>query len=172
MSSKKKKNTSGQGVNFAVTIVTFSMIFIFVGFLLGQYVVKLLKQQHDNTMQLARQAATTPAASTAPKNPTPSAAQATITPANTIPVSPVQAPQTQQTNQAPTGALYRVQVGVYSEKANADRMVTQLKEAGYEAILISGPPHRVQTGAFSSQENANKLVEELKRKGFEAIIVR
>lgn len=167
MSSKKKKNTSGQGVNFAVTIVTFSIIFIFVGFLLGQYVVKLLKQQHDNTMQLARQAATTPAASAAPKNPTPSASQASITP-----VSPGQAPQTQQTIQAPSGALYRVQVGVYSEKANADRMVTQLKEAGYEAILISGPPHRVQTGAFSSQENANRLVEELKRKGFEAIIVR
>jgi cell division septation protein DedD len=65
-----------------------------------------------------------------------------------------------------------VQVGVFSERANADRMVAMLKEAGYEGIVIPGPPHRVQTGAFSSQENASKLVDELVKKGFEAIVVR
>ena len=43
-------------------------------------------------------------------------------------------------------------MGAFSERANAERVVAQLKEAGYEAMIITGPPHRVQTGAFSSQE--------------------
>ena len=51
-------------------------------------------------------------------------------------------------------------------------MIALLQEAGYEGIILAGPPHRVQTGAFSSQDNAARLVEELTQKGFEAIIVR
>ena len=65
-----------------------------------------------------------------------------------------------------------MQVGVFSERANAERMLSMLREAGYEGIIISGPPHRVQTGAFSSQENAARLRDELIQKGFEAIVVR
>lgn len=34
------------------------------------------------------------------------------------------------------GTLYRVQVGAYSEKANADRMQMQLKAAGFDAIVV------------------------------------
>jgi N-acetylmuramoyl-L-alanine amidase len=68
--------------------------------------------------------------------------------------------------------LFKVQVGAFSERANAERVVAQLKEAGYEAMIITGPPHRVQTGAFSSQENAERLAQELRQKGFEAIVVR
>ena len=61
---------------------------------------------------------------------------------------------------------------MFSERANAERMIALLQEAGYEGIILAGPPHRVQTGAFSSQDNAARLVEELTQKGFEAIIVR
>jgi N-acetylmuramoyl-L-alanine amidase len=69
--------------------------------------------------------------------------------------------------------LYKVQVGVFSEKRNADRLVELLKEDGYEAIVISEAAfHRVQTGAFSSEANAARLAEELRGKGYEAIIVR
>lgn len=35
-------------------------------------------------------------------------------------------------------ALYRVQVGAYSVKDNADRMQKALKEAGFEAIIVKG----------------------------------
>lgn len=164
MSTKKKKKGSRTGLNLAVNLVTLSIIFVFVGYLLGQYAVKMLKQQHQSTMDMAQTEYVAPVVTAPPK------------PLGTSPsLPPSQTPQ-QIPNQAPTpttsGPLYRVQVGVFSEKANADRMVASLKEEGYEAIIVSGPPHRVQTGAFSSQENATKLMEELKKKGFEAIIVR
>lgn len=152
MSAKKKKKLSGQGINFAVSVVTISVIFVFVGYLIGQYAVNMLQQQHQESLQLAREELVAPVVTSSP-NPPPSAPTPTPSPAAST-------------------VLYRVQVGVFSEKANADRMVTLLKEAGYEALIVQGPPHRVQTGAFSSQENATKLMEELKQKGFEAIIVR
>lgn len=174
MSTKKKKSRSGQGMNFAVTIVTLSLIFIFFGYLIGQYAVNLLKEQHNVTMQMAREEAavvSTQGNIPAPVAPaqTGSASTSNQQQASSSVTSSI-VPQT--TGQTPSTFLYRVQVGVFSEKANADRMVAQLKEAGYEALLITGPPHRVQTGAFSSQENAAKLMDELKKKGFEAIIVR
>lgn len=36
----------------------------------------------------------------------------------------------------PQGKLYRVQVGAYSVKDNADKLVKELKEKGYDAIII------------------------------------
>ena len=34
------------------------------------------------------------------------------------------------------GILYRVQVGAYSKKSNAESMKKQLKEAGYESVIV------------------------------------
>ena len=36
---------------------------------------------------------------------------------------------------APTGKLYRVQVGAFAQKANAEAMVEKLKKAGFEAFI-------------------------------------
>ncbi|HQE11081.1 MAG TPA: SPOR domain-containing protein, partial [Bacillota bacterium] len=36
------------------------------------------------------------------------------------------------------GALYRVQVGAYTQKANAEAMVARLKKAGFDAIIVTG----------------------------------
>ncbi|NMB02283.1 MAG: hypothetical protein GX971_12325 [Firmicutes bacterium] len=167
MSAKKKRKGDKQGVNFAITLVTLSVIFVFVGYLIGQYAVKALQQQYQTSTPLAQQGAVTPVTTT-PKAP-PSAPVRTESP----PQAPAPSASQEVTPEpAPSSALYRVQVGVFSERANAERMVAQLKEAGYEGLIISGPPHRVQTGAFSSQENAERLLDELRQKGFEAIIVR
>lgn len=40
----------------------------------------------------------------------------------------------QQTNN--NGKLYRVQVGAYAQKANAEAMLKKLKSAGYDAIIV------------------------------------
>ena len=37
-----------------------------------------------------------------------------------------------------TGTLYRVQVGAYSKKENADKMVEKLKKAGFDVIIKKG----------------------------------
>jgi len=174
MSRKGSKKGAGQSANFLISLITLSIIFIMVGYLIGNYAVKMLQQQHRVSMQQAREEsrppaaiAGTPAAAPASSPPAAVAAQASQT-AATQPQPPTQTQSQSSTSQN----LYKVQVGAFSERVNAERVVSQLKEAGYEAVIVSGPPHRVQTGAFSSQENANKLAEELRQKGFEAIVVR
>lgn len=42
---------------------------------------------------------------------------------------------TQTTTQASSGVIYRVQVGAFKEKANADKLVNELKSKGYEAYV-------------------------------------
>ena len=134
------------------------------GYLIGTYAVSVLREQHQASIQLARQRPVCRLSEA--KHGT-----ATSTPPTSPPAQPVE-PEAASPPPAPAGDLYRVQVGVFSERANAERMLSMLREAGYEGIIISGPPHRVQTGAFSSQENAARLRDELIQKGFEAIVVR
>lgn len=68
--------------------------------------------------------------------------------------------------------IYRVQVGAYLLKANADRMLKKLKKKGFNAVLIkSGAVYRVQVGAYTKIENAQTMQENLKHRGFKSIIV-
>lgn len=69
--------------------------------------------------------------------------------------------------------LHRVQVGAYSIKANADKMLLKIKEAGYKDAYVRkiNNLYKVQIGAFSIRNNAVNLMKELKAKGFDAFIV-
>ena len=68
--------------------------------------------------------------------------------------------------------LYRVQVGAYSIKRNADNMAKKLKNDGYDYFVTKTDKYyRVQLGAFSVKKNAIKLETELKKKGYDTIIV-
>lgn len=68
--------------------------------------------------------------------------------------------------------LYKVQVGAFSVKANAEKLVNELKGKGYSPFIVTqGGLYKVQVGAFSVRANAEALVAELKRKGYDAIIV-
>lgn len=67
--------------------------------------------------------------------------------------------------------LYRVQVGAYSVKANADAMLAQVKAAGFDGYIKTyGSLYCVQIGAFSVRANAETLLVQVKAKGFDAYI--
>ena len=74
--------------------------------------------------------------------------------------------------------IYRVQVGAYSKKANADTMLQKIKSlndsigAGYKNAYVRkiGSYYKVQVGAFSKKTNATKVLNDLKSKGFSAFI--
>lgn len=70
--------------------------------------------------------------------------------------------------------LYRVQVGAYSKRENANKMLELIKAAGYPNayVRLVGNLYKVQIGAFSQQANAHKLVNELKSKGFNAFVAK
>ena len=68
--------------------------------------------------------------------------------------------------------LYKVQVGAYSVKVNADNLANELKGKGYSPMIVTvGKLYKVQVGAFSVRKNADDLVKELKIKGYNALVV-
>ena len=75
----------------------------------------------------------------------------------------------------PAAKYYRVQVGAYTVKANADRQLAKIKAAGFsDAFLKLGADniYRVQVGAFTLRKNAEAHMERVKGKGFSAFITQ
>lgn len=68
---------------------------------------------------------------------------------------------------------YKVQAGLFTDKASADKLVAQLKDAGVSAFVrkISASGFRVQVGAYRTRAKAQGLVSELKSKGFDCSII-
>jgi len=70
------------------------------------------------------------------------------------------------------GVLYKVQVGAFRSKANADSMVNRVKTAGFSDAFIAvttvdgRPLYRVQIGAYSIKENADRMLGRVKAAGF------
>lgn len=68
--------------------------------------------------------------------------------------------------------LYRVQVGAYANKANAEKQMATIKNKGFDAITVNASNlWKVQVGAYSNKANAVAMQSKLKAAGFEAIIV-
>ena len=75
------------------------------------------------------------------------------------------------TSKPSTGALYRVQTGAFSKKANADALFDKIKKAGFDTYMVqSGGMYKVQVGAYSKKENADAMLKKLKAAGFDAFI--
>lgn len=69
------------------------------------------------------------------------------------------------------GKLYKVQVGAFSIKENAERRRDIVKNRGFSAIVIEEDGlYKVQSGAFSKKENAQKRYDELVAQKFKATI--
>lgn len=70
--------------------------------------------------------------------------------------------------------IYRVQVGAYSKRANAEVMLAKIKALGgvYEQAYIRqiNGLYKCQTGAFAVKANAEKIQQDLKSKGFNSFI--
>lgn len=75
-------------------------------------------------------------------------------------------------------ALYRVQCGAFSVKANADKLTEQLRNKGYKdafAVKVNGGIsdilYRVQCGAFKDKTNAENLKKKLQSAGYKDAFV-
>lgn len=72
---------------------------------------------------------------------------------------------------APAGTLYRVQVGAYKDRGNADRQQEKVKTAGFETYMVKVDDlYKIQVGAFSVKYNAEQLLDKIKAAGFEAFV--
>ena len=71
----------------------------------------------------------------------------------------------------PSGTLYRVQTGAYTQKANADTQLAKVKEAGFDTYMVqAGRYYKIQVGAYSKKENAVAMAAKLKAAGFDTFI--
>jgi len=67
--------------------------------------------------------------------------------------------------------LYRVQVGAYSVKNNADVQLKKVKAAGFDTYMVKvGGLYKIQVGAYSKKENAEAMQKKLKAKGFDSFV--
>ena len=74
---------------------------------------------------------------------------------------------------ADTSLLYRVQVGAFNKKDNADKLLSKLRSAGFDTYMVQiDGLYKVQVGAFSKKENADTMLLRLKNAGFEGYITR
>jgi len=72
-----------------------------------------------------------------------------------------------------SNVIYKVYLGTFSNKDNAENIYIKLKSDGYEPyieeiIKDNQTSYRVQIGAFRNIDNANALAEELRKKGYNA----
>lgn len=67
--------------------------------------------------------------------------------------------------------IHRVQAGAYSKKDNARKILNELDNKGFDAIIVKvGNLYKVQVGAYSKVENAVAQTEKLKKAGFKSFI--
>jgi hypothetical protein len=69
--------------------------------------------------------------------------------------------------------IYRVQVGAYSVRENADKKLRQISAAGMDCFITDQGDdgmYRVQCGAYNIQGNAEKKCAELQYMGFDAFV--
>lgn len=68
--------------------------------------------------------------------------------------------------------LYKVQVGEFYDRSEAEELRHELEDAGYPVFVTTVTPHRIQVGAFKNKANADALASELEAQGYSVIIMR
>lgn len=97
-------------------------------------------------------------------------------PAGPTPPAPSEPTPAEPTHATNSGALYRVQVGVYGSRENANRVAQELLASGFEASIVPFQRHgttlyRVQTLVTRDRAKAESQRSALQSKGFPAVIV-
>ena len=75
---------------------------------------------------------------------------------------------------SPTGqeVLYRVQVGAFRSRDNAERLLEELKSQDFPGFLTYRDGlYRVQVGAFRELDNAVRMEQRLRQKGYPTYLV-
>lgn len=67
--------------------------------------------------------------------------------------------------------LYRVQVGAYKNKANAEAQLNRVKAAGFDTYMVQvDGMYKIQVGAYRQKANADSMMAKLKSASFDAFI--
>lgn len=116
-----------------------------------------------------------PASASAPpvvpsaQRPRSSAPAAVAQPPDSTPASP---PGPRQGIQTAGGTVYRIQVGAFQHRDNAEALVQELSGKGFNAsITRSAGLYKVQVGAFRDRTSADRLVQKLRSLRYDDVFV-
>ena len=75
------------------------------------------------------------------------------------------------------GVLYRVRVGQFEDKANAEARAAELKSSGYDTSIVPDTVdgkrvYRLQVAAYRSEKAAREFAKEVEAKGFKTTVSR
>ncbi|MCF8009492.1 MAG: SPOR domain-containing protein [Halanaerobiales bacterium] len=79
-----------------------------------------------------------------------------------------------ETNQKPDefSEFYKIQVGAFSSKDNAEKFKLELEEKGYNVIIKDASTYRVRVIGEKSQEKTEKIEQQLIKLGYDTFIVK
>ena len=73
---------------------------------------------------------------------------------------------------AENNKLYRVQIGAFTSKENAENYLEKAKQAGFSGfVVLVDKIYRVQIGAFSSRTNAENYLEQARKEEFGGFVI-
>lgn len=76
-----------------------------------------------------------------------------------------------KTESTESTTLYRVQVGAYRVKSNADAQLAKVKAAGFDTYMVQvNGLYKIQVGAYKVKANAEAMLKKITAKGFSAYI--
>lgn len=190
MSEKKKKT----GFSLTVIVIFMAVAAIFVGYLLGSWLIQLLNE--DNTPQMTQEQPeeitstessipTTGGAETdteikesktdsqteSVKEET-TAADSSDSQKNAEPEADVSEKQ----NNAESEVIvergdFGIQVGAFANYENADQYKKEIESRGYKVVITDTDPHKVQIVGYISREEAEKAEKEIESAGYNGFIV-
>lgn len=82
-------------------------------------------------------------------------------------------PPTPTPSPTPTTGLYKVQVGAFKQRNNAEALSTRLTNDGFSNFITTDSGlFKVQAGAFKEKANADELLVKLRNKGYQPFVFR
>jgi cell division protein FtsN len=143
-------------VTVVVRAVFFAALFA-VGFVIGFHSTQ--RRAVDSPPAVVPPASTPAASPRTPREPTPVAVR-----------SPAPAPLAVTPPPAATSG-YRVQVGAFRNRVNADNLAAALRREGFAANVAPGALFRVVVGPYASQDLARHAAARLHGLGYPAIVI-
>ena len=171
------KNKDSKNRSLTMVVIVMAIICVFVGYLVGVNLFKWMKG--GNEQQVAQtQNETEKSQSEQTTEITTEETPVEEVEEEEVEEEPVEEETTQveQTTSEPSISeydnVYKIQVGAFSQRANAESFKNQLEDQGYNVIIKEASTYKVRVIGKESREETEKIENELIDLGYDTFIVK
>lgn len=162
----KKKNKS-----LTIVVIVMAVICLFVGYLVGVNLLQWMKGGNDQVAQTENQEVEEEQLSNEDQEITSEETQEDET-------SQTEETETQQQNNTTPQSSdkyenqFKIQVGAFSNKSNAENFRNELEDKGYNVIIKEAANYKVRVIGKETREETEEIEEELANLGYDTFIVK